>query len=752
MSKDAARPSEAELELDESPNFQEASLPFICYLPLDIVREIVAFTPLVWWTNFIRTCKTSYELYGRNDEIGSVLHHFVSLRHDSSRHLLKALKRHTSEAHILQGLCKFLRHAHTVELRGISTFSDASLRTVFHMAPNVSNLHLFSLSGLRGSIGAIEGQYGKNEDEEEENKKVGENVTSLPSTGDSAPFAPSSSSTLALVPSIPPSTEINAFEQFGTRIKSLTLGSVGIRESSFSRLFERAITQHTGFWSQLERLEMSMGLIFHSLALLPLVATSLKHLAVDGCWKLTSPDWDAFAAVLTAHEGEEAKTLLSPHFRFFSSHFPFLLPSPLDPTQPIATQLASSELLRLVTLKPRIQLTTFSAKSSLRLSDATFCAIIAYTGATITKLSLKANDPLRATSLQAIAEYCPILNDLCISDLSPLITSQHWAVFFGGTIPVPEGEATNSNDAPSAIKRSFNPPSLTYLDVSGNVNIDDEVVSKLTQGEDLKMENLNLTCSSITDASIAMIVDKYGDTLRYLDVSGCQKVTRFDDIDRLSKLVRLASAECHQLASFTHARSYAQLQSLEVSRDQSASTEMPPLRALQLAPQPYLCVQKYDLSFTDITDETINVLLRGAIHLASLSLIGCSQLTNASLMDLTSLLRQKDFAAPFVSVGLCQVPLIDAVSIRHFKSEFCPSSLALHKDTRLPDIFREKERYIWGEAGDEALPPSTLPEDRISIACARGGPCQSRFICQCHIPTKELHGRVQRLQRRMEEQ
>lgn len=765
---------------DDSPTRKKESLPpsspssippFICLLPIDILIEVVAWTPIVWWTNFIRTCSDAYELFGRNEEIGSLLYASLSFRHESSRFLNHALKTHPSESHVLQGLHKYLRHAHTLEIRGLSSFTDASLRLLHSLAPNVSHLTLHNLSYLRGSVGAHDGPYSEAEEAASSNQDGNApNKSNQENNGKSANPAPQDlliashpHDDVSITTSLDNEEPFNAFERFGTRLKSLTLATVGIRESSYARLFSRALTLNTGFWAHLERLEVSMGLIFDSLALLPLVAPSLRHLSLEGCWKLSTSDWDLFAAVLSAKEGPETKTFISRHFPFFASQLPSLLPAASQPSHPISIEeIAQCDLYRMMMLKPKIQLTSFSAKSSLHLTNDAFIAIMEYTGATLKVLSLKLNAKLRETALQAISQHCPLLSDLCIADLSPLINSSHWASFFDDTPSHPEIKEGDGEEEAPRPKRLFSAKNLTYLDVSGNINVDDEVVAKLTQGEGLKMDNLNLTCSSITDASLNAISDKYGYCLRYLDISGCQKLTRFDEMGRLKKLIRLSSAECRTLAFSSSPHRYGSvINDLEVatvrvaiSKAQgaisSATTSSSPL-ALPLPSRSFYCIQKYDLSFTEIDDVELDLMVRDAIHLASLSLIGCSRLTNASLITITNLLRRKDYAAPFSAVGLCQVPLMDSQQIRLFKREFCPSSLLLHRGTALPDLFRSRERTSWDDDAEIEKEALETREDRVSIACARGGSCQSRFICQCHAAPKEPRGRIPRQQRRQEQ-
>lgn len=757
-SSDGANPPEDHVEGCDDSSYHSNDLihpaPFICLLPLDIVIEIVAWTPIVWWTNFIRTCSEAYELFGRNEEIGSVLYSSLSFRHESSRILNHTLKYHPSETHTLQGLYKYLRHAHSLEIRGLSSFTDSSLRFLHSLAPNVSHLTLHNLSYLRGAIGAHDGHYGDDEDGKTQNEEIQEkdenganNLTQSPVLDSDQHNDASATSSATNEP------PYNAFERYGMSLKSLTLATVGIRESSYARLFSRALTENTGFWSQLERLEVSMGLIFNSLAFLPLVATSLRHLSLEGCWKLTTTDWDAFASVLTAKEGQETKNCISSNFPLFASQVPSLLPASPQPGQPPSIEdIGQSQLYRMMTMKPKIQLTTFSAKSSIHLTDSAFITIMKYTGATLKVLSLKLNSRLRESALQAISQHCPLLIDLCIADLSSYITSAHWADLFNDTPTQPERKEGDDEEFSTRPKRLFSAKSLTYLDLSGNINVDDEVVAKLTQGEGLKMDNLNLTCTSITDASLNAVSEKYGHCLKYLDISGCKQLTRFDEIGRLKKLIRLSSAECRSLTFSSSPHQYRTNiddQDTELTqRAISSATLNSSLVGLPLPSRSFSHIQKYDISFTEIDDHELDLMIRDAIHLASLSLIGCSRITNTSLISITNLLRRKDYSAPFSAVGLCQVPLMDSEKIRLFKREFCATSLFLHRNTALPELFQSKERTVWDDEAEVEQASVEKREDRVSIACARGGSCQPRFICQCHAAPKEPRGRIPRQQRR----
>lgn len=776
--------------MEKSENENVVDSGFIMHLPVEIVYRIMSYTQLIWWINFVRTSKEAYERYGGGEGASSsLLYSSLSFRLDTAHALSNAIKRH-AQPHLLLGkLGRYVKHASRVELRGIEGMDDTLLRSFLSLCPSLSKLHLFNMPLIRGGIGIIPEEQNDTESQRKEAKETTKkDRTPSSSQGESLISEESSHLQMTILNRKKEEPTVSALEEVVERLKELTMRSIGVREAFFSRL----LTEHakgqgaSGFKRGLKRMEslnvMSTS-IHSSFHLIPIAMPSLLHLYVDGCSKLDISTWNQFANTL---EEERKKKREIPSL---SARSPSLesLPSSIhsrsmkeDLKLPIPVFLGSSEPMRLV---------TFSAKTCPHLSDVAFTTIIKYIGPTLEILSLRLNGLLRARSLQAIARYCENLKELCIVDLSPLISSQDWSSLFNDDLLLQqqkygtllEGGGNENETSLQDPPRRFNAKKLTYLDVSFNINIDDSVVEQLTKGEGWKMDNLNISRTSISDLALGMLANKYASTLRYIDTSGCASLTRWADLGRFEKLLRLASTECPLL---TDVNPYAQYDRKRIGgkeekkkegegmreeeREEKKEEENNQLR-LTVFNAPIFApkfIQKYDLSFTMVTDEVIEKLVKEAKSVASVSVIGCSLLSDLSIVHIASLLHQNDFSAPFFSFGICMIPRMSTEAIRAFKETFLPSSLSFFSSfPNLPHVpltstspfsvtpnssiinairgVRDGEEAsassssFSASSSSSSLSSTSSPllkkdlTDVASMACARGGHVQPRMTCQC---------------------
>jgi hypothetical protein len=647
----------------------EAGVPFICNLPDGVVYDIIQNTPFVSWGCFVMSCKASYDQFARNERLAGFLYTKISLG-PSCRILSIALSKTCDPSSILSGLSKYLRHTVFLEIERQKSFNDYCLRTVHGFCPLVTSLTLTSCPMIRGGLGLTpSGQVPINfvPGQAQQRTKISGQPSS--SHAEAAPSLPeSTTSTPAPDSSKPESSEVilaheetvlqegrppSAIALWVRQLKTLLITACGLKDAEFGRL--------APLMGGIERLALKSSLIQTALPAILSHANKVKHLYLDGSWKLRTTDFEQAAQ---------------------------LLPAGLE---------------------------TLSLKSCEHVSDLALSRMLARCGSTLKTLNIKFNIHITHHGLEAIRMLCSTgnLKYIAFANISPAITTDMWGLH-----------------AP-------NWTNVEYLDISVNPGVTDETIKTLSCCP--SVTNLNLRSTSITDESIAMIA-RFMPKLLYIDVSGCLSLKSLPDLWLLPDLCRISCPECPAL---------------------SPSLLYP---QFEMVGQNLKFVTKYDLSFAPIDDRCVVSLVQNAFWLAHLSVIACDQLTDVAIQAVYELLANPRHTASFFSLGVCRTPKVSDGMLRKLKLRFASKSLKTMEHIEhnglvpLPLSQRlnpesvatssSSPRASSSAASNMTSGPTVtvsprskqwdlpekirnLSEDSITISCARGGKCQTKFICQC---------------------
>lgn len=254
-------------------------LCFVAHLPLAVLCEIVNYTPFVSWAQFVMTCKAHQELF-LSPQVAGQLYRQINLEsaHSAIRH---ALVRVDDIDTALGGLTKYIEHAHQLKLARIKGFNDYALRFLVTHAPKVSSLSLFSLTDIKGAVGAHPNEY----------------VQPTANDADQAATQATNAANpaAALVDSIPAVQAIaqaavrpkTALELWVTQLDSLVLSTVPVRDGNMHAL--------APLMKNLRMLDLSSSVMQNALPAIGEHAQNLEHIFLDGSWRLRAVHLEQFA-------------------------------------------------------------------------------------------------------------------------------------------------------------------------------------------------------------------------------------------------------------------------------------------------------------------------------------------------------------------------------------------------------------------------------------------------------------------------